>query len=256
MDLRTPDPMLFTNAFTSHALTAALESLVDLSMEERSLLGALPSRQIDVPAGELICRAGDRPSKCFLVLEGFLSTSRRTETGGRQITAFAIPGDMPELQVLHLKVTNHDLAAITPCRLAAVEHSDLLRLCRTSPGIADALWKSTLVASSVFQEWIVNVGSRKATSRLAHLFCELMARLEAMGLARDGRCDLPLTQVHLGQATGLSRIHVNRSLQELRKQELITYTNGRLTIHDCTGLAAVGQFDPAYLHLPQPPWRS
>ena len=246
--------MLFTKAFTSQALAAKLESLVDLSTEERSSLGALPIRQVDVSAGELICRAGDQPSSCFIVLEGFVSLSKETAAGTRQITAFALPGDMPDLLGLHLKVMSHDLAAITPCRLASVEHSDLRSLCRTFPAIAEALWTSTLVAGSVFEEWIVNVGSRKATSRLAHLFCEMMTRLEALGLARNDVCDLPLTQVHLAEATGLSRIHVNRSLQELRKRGLITYTNGRLTIHDRTGLAQMGQFDPDYLHVPRPGW--
>lgn len=209
-----------------------------------------------VAAGQHIRQAGEKPSSCCLLLEGFASASQLTDGDKRQITAFFIPGDVPDLRTLHFGQMPRDIYAITACRLALIEHSDLHSLCESYPRIMAGLWRSSLVTKAICQEWIVNLGRNSAISRLAHLFCELMARLEAVGLARNGRCDLPLTQTHLGEATGLSRIHVNRSLQELRRQGLITFAYGQLIIHDWNGLARTGQFDPSYLHPLQPAWQA
>lgn len=236
-------------AIGAQALVSSLEHLAELSVGERMALETLPITVVSAAAGEEICLSGQVPSASYLILEGWISASKSAAGHKRQITNFYIPSDMPDLRSLHLKVVGSDMTAVTACRLALLDHAELLALTQTYPGIAEALWKHTLVTGAIFEEWIVNVGLRPAASRVAHLFCELMARLEAVGLARDNRCDLPLTQSHLGEATGLSRIHVNRSLQELRKQGLVSYGYGELIIHDRAGLARVAQFDPMYLHL-------
>jgi CRP-like cAMP-binding protein len=118
--------------------------------------------------------------------------------------------------------------------------------------VARALWWATLVDEAVAREWIVNIGQRTALERTAHLFCELFHRLQAVELTRDTRCELPMTQTELGEAMGLSAVHVNRTLQELRREGLITLEDRELKILDLPRLEAVAMFDPAYLHLQGP----
>ena len=127
-------------------------------------------------------------------------------------------------------------------------------VCRRFPRIGELLWACAVATTSILREWVVNVRPRPATCRVAHLLCEILVRLESLGLARDKACDLPLTQVHMSQATGLSRIHVNRSCQELKRKGLLSLEHGRLTVHDWTSLAALAQFNPEYLCLPDPRW--
>ena len=245
-----------TRSEATQVLVPLLGRLADLTLEERSALGALPSEVVSFRPGERITQAGEERSTCSLILEGFVSSSKVTAQGRRQITGFFIPGDLPDLLTLQLKVMDSDITALTPCRVAVVKHSDLLPLSRGYPSIAEALWTYTLVVSAIFHEWIVNVGARPALARIAHLLCQMMARLEAVGLAREGRCELPISQSVLAEATGLSRIHVNRSLQELRKQGLITLSFNALIIHDWKGLTRAGGFDGSYLRPLQPRWRT
>ncbi len=159
---------------------------------------------------------------------------------------------MPDLQTLHLDVLDSDIGALTNCTLAYMAHGDLRTFCERHPRVAAALWRATLVESAIHREWVVNIGQRPAISRLAHLLCEMMTRMEAAGLAEGGSCDLRLTQENLSDATGLSVVHVNRTLQEIRAQNLITFGKGKLTIHDWNALARLGDFQTDYLHLRQP----
>jgi CRP-like cAMP-binding protein len=234
------------------ALISRLECLFRLTDEEVSALAALPSRLVALGADELLHRAGDRPSGSFVVLSGLFSSSRLIEDGKRQIMSFYVPGDMPDLRTLHLGVMDCDVHAIGPCKIAVIEHDDLRALCDAYPRVAAALWRSTLVVASIYREWIVNIGHRSALARLAHLFCELVARLESVGLAKGGTCDLPLTQAHLGAATGLSAVHLNRTLQELRKRGLVVFGGGRLALPDRAALMALANFSPDYLYLSGP----
>jgi CRP-like cAMP-binding protein len=148
---------------------------------------------------------------------------------------------------------DYDVYAITHCEIALVAHTELSDLCRRSPSITGHFWRYSLIRAAILREWI-NTGHLPAIGQIAHLLCEGMIWLEAHGLAEDKTCNFALNQVHLSQATGLSRIHVNRSLQELRRQGLLTLVNGRLTIHDWAALTQIGQFDAAYMHLPQSRW--
>ena len=234
----------------TNTLVAKLESQFHLTPEERDAIAALPSRLVMLSPDEMIHRAGDRPKDCFVVLDGMVSSSRDIEDGKRQIMSFYVRGDMPDLRTLHLGVIDCDVIAIGPGQIAVIDHDDLRRLCERHPRIAAAFWRSTLVIAAIYREWIVNIGHRSALARLAHLLCEMMVRHEAAGLVRDGVCELPLTQMHLSAATGLSAVHLNRTLQELRKRGLVTFFGGRLTIPDRQGLAALANFSPDYLYLP------
>lgn len=236
----------------THALVERLECLFDPTDEELAAIRALPSHIVKVAGDERIHRAGDWPTSCFVVLDGLVCSSKLIEGDKRQIMSFYVTGDMPDIRTMHLGIMDCDVTSVGGCRVAMIEHRDLHALCAAYPRIASTLWRCTLVVGSIYREWIVNIGHRSALVRLAHLFCEMMTRLEAVGRAKEKICDLPLTQVHLSQATGLSAVHVNRSLQELRKRDLITFGGGRLTVPNWDELVRLANFRPDYLCLPEP----
>ncbi|KAA2235189.1 Crp/Fnr family transcriptional regulator [Salinarimonas soli] len=235
-------------------LLRKIESLArfTLSTAERSALADIPMRVQALRADQDIVRLGDRPSRCCVLLEGFACVYKMTADGKRQITAFHIPGDIPDLQSLHLRTLDNSVGTLTACRVGFVDHEVLQVLCHTHPRIAGVLWRETLIDASIFREWMLNIGRRGAYSRLAHVLCELVTRLDAVGLVDDQTCELPMTQIELGDATGLTPVHVNRMLQEMRGAGLITLKNGSLTVHDSAGLKQIGEFDPIYLHLERP----
>jgi CRP-like cAMP-binding protein len=196
-------------------------------------------------------REGDRPSECCLILEGFAYRYKLTEEGKRQIFSFHIPGDIPDLQSLHIDVMDHSLSSLTTCKAMFISHESVRNLMQGCPRISDAFWRDTLIDAAVFREWILNLGRREAYERMAHLLCELYVRLKAVGLTNGDACDMPFTQAELADATGLSTVHVNRTLQELRGDGLITLRAGSLSVLDWNRLREAGEFDPTYLHLRQ-----
>jgi CRP-like cAMP-binding protein len=226
-----------------------LESVTDLSDEDRTAILGLPITVQEVGRGVDIVREGDRPSQCCLIVEGFACRYNVTSEGKRQIQSFHTPGDLPDLQSLHLKVLDHNLRTLTPSKLGFIPHQSVDELWRRQPNIAAALWRDTLVDAAIFREWIMNVGRRDAYARMAHILCEVFTRLKAVGLAPGNSFALPITQTELADATGLSTVHVNRTLQALRMAGLITLRDGQVTIRDPEGLKSAGDFDPIYLHL-------
>src|SRR5918995_2307575 len=178
-------------------LIRKLESIFTLDESERAALLNLPLQIATLRADQDIVREGDRPTRSCALLEGFACTSKMTAEGKRQITAFHIPGDIPDLQSLHLEVLDTSLATLTPCKVGFVQHEALHDLCERCPRIASALWRQTLIDASVFREWTVNVGRREAYARIAHILCELMARLEVVGLTKDHTCEIPITENEL-----------------------------------------------------------
>src|SRR5688572_29646210 len=230
-------------------LIRKLDNIVTLDENERAALLNLPLQLTTLRADQDIVREGDRPSRSCALLEGFLATYKVTGEGKRQITNFHIPGDIPDLQSLHLEVLDSSLHTLTPCRVGFIQHEALHDLCDHHPRIARALWRETLIDASMFREWTVNNGRREAYGRISHILCELMTRLEAVGLAKDHTCEIPITQGEFADATGLSNVHVNRVLQELRGDGLITLKGNTLVALDWDQLRQAGDFDPTYLHL-------
>lgn len=235
---------------STHPLLAKFERSVALSDEERAAVAAVPFTVTKVMPGEAVSWAGDQPERSVLVLQGVLSTSKAVADGVLQITAFHIPGDMPDLCGLQLEVLDSDVGAITSSELALIAHGDLRRLCEAHPRLAALLWRTTLVDSAIYREWVVNVGQRSATARVAHLLCELMTRMRAAGLANGDRCRLDLGPASLSDATGLPLMQVTDVLQDLKARGLASLEQGTLTVHDWEALAQVGGFQPTYLHLP------
>src|SRR5829696_4935188 len=211
-------------------LVRRLEIVVSLTENERSALLHLPLQVMTLRADQDIVREGDRPSRSCALLEGFACTFKVTAEGKRQITAFHIPGDIPDLQSLHLEVLDSSLGTLTPCRVGFIQHEALHDLCDRHPRIARALWRETLIDASIFREWTVNVGRREAYARIAHILCELMVRLEAVGLTKDHTVQIPITQNEFADATGLSNVHVNRVLQALRSDGLILLKGDTLQV--------------------------
>jgi CRP-like cAMP-binding protein len=234
----------------SQVLQSKFERVLALTEEERAAIAALPLHVVEVKADEIILREGVPATRSSLLIEGLACSSKGLGNGRRQILAFHIPFDTPDLVSFLLEVRDCDILALTDCTLAYVEHRDLLALCTAQPRLALDLWRTTLVDAAVHREWTLNVGQREGLSRLAHVFCEMMTRMELIGRARDKSCALPLTQQDLAEATGQSNVHVNRTLQELRRQELLSFVRGQLTIHDWDGLVAVAEFRTEYLHIP------
>ena len=232
-----------------HALVRRMKSIFPLSDEHADAISAMPMAVKNFGADQDIVRQGDKPSQVCLVISGIAAMYKITGPGRRQIMSFYVPGDVPDLHSIHLSVMDSTIATMTPATLGVIQHDTVHDICRRIPALADAFWKMTLIDSAVFREWIVNVGQREALVRLAHLLCEMFLRLKVVGLVNGATCDFPVTQQELADATGISVVHVNRMLQELRGQGLISLNQRKLTILDWQALTRVGDFDPTYLHL-------
>jgi CRP-like cAMP-binding protein len=199
--------------------------------------------------GDIIVQTGDRPSHCCLVIKGLIIRAKNSLEGGRQILSLHQPGDIPDLQSLFLHVMDHEMIVAGECLLGFIPHQDLREVIRTRPNIASALWRETLLEAAIFREWILNVGQRSGSSRLAHFFLEIYTRLKSIGHTDGNSFRLPLTQVQLGEAIGMSAVHVNRILQTLRRSGLLEFEGGIVWILDEERLKQTGEFDPLYLHL-------
>jgi CRP-like cAMP-binding protein len=226
-----------------------LESIFPLAEEEKQALQDVPVQVVALEADQDIVRVGDRPSQCCLLLEGFTCVYKLTAEGKRQIMAVHVPGDVPDLQSLHLKVLDASVATLSRCTVGFIQHNDLRQVCERYPRISAAFWRETLVDASIFREWLLNIGRREAYTRMAHLLCEFLARLKAVGLAQDGTFNLPITQGELADCIGTSTVHVNRVLQALRANGLIRSSGTQITVPDWEALKEAGEFDPLYLHL-------
>ena len=230
-------------------LLRKLESIATLSEEERGAIHSLPARTRTLGPGQDVVREGDKPSQCCLMLNGWTCRYKILGEGRRQIFSFHIPGDIPDLQSLHLHTMDHSLGTMTDATVAFIPHDSIRELTLRFPRLGALLWRDTLIDAAIFREWMAGMGRKTAFGRIAHLFCEMYMKLEAVGLAGDNHCPLPITQGELGDALGLSNVHVNRVLQEMRGQGLITLRSSTLVLHAWDELTRTSEFDPTYLHL-------
>ncbi|KMO44149.1 Crp/Fnr family transcriptional regulator [Methylobacterium tarhaniae] len=230
-------------------LIRKLDGIAQLSDEERRAIAQLPVTVRPLGPHQDIVREKDKPSQCCLLLDGWACRYQILSEGKRQIFSFHIPGDIPDLHSLHMRVMDHGVCTLSSAIVAFVPHEPLRDLTAAFPGIAAILWRDTLVDAAIFRAWMTGLGRRTASEAVAHLFCELYLKLQAMGLARDHAYRLPLTQSEIGDALGLSNVHVNRTLRELRGKDWITLQGGRLEINKWQELANSCDFDPAYLYL-------
>lgn len=184
-----------------------------------------------------------------LILEGWAHRYKTLPDGRRQIVSFFVAGDLGDLNIYILKELDHSIGAITRLKVADISREDMDHLTENHPRVLQALWWADLVSVSIQREWALNLGQRTAYERLAHLLVELFLRLECVGLTKGASCDFPLTQNDLADATGLTAVHVNRTLQELRRAGLIVLHGRTLTIPDMEALKNAALFNENYLHL-------
>ena len=237
---------------SSHSLITLvrkLQSIAPLSPDEQQAVLDLPVTIRVVRARHDIVREGDRPSQCCFLLTGWACRYKLLDEGRRQITAFHVAGDALDLQSLYLSVMDHGVASLTTATLAFIPHDAVCAVVDRFPGLARAFRCDALIDAAIFQEWVANIGRRSAFQRLSHLLCEMYTKQEAVGLAQDHRCDLPVTQVDLADATGLTDVHVNRTLKEMKNKDLITTMGRGVSINNWQGLTTAAGFDPTYLHI-------
>jgi CRP-like cAMP-binding protein len=220
----------------------------DLSEEDRSALLGLPFARKRFNKDAYIVREGENTSECSLLLKGFAFRQKLLSNGSRQIISFHIPGEFVDLQNGLLGLADHNVQSLDGCEMAIVPRNALLDLSNERPGVRLAMWIDTLIDASIFREWVVNVGRRDSRARIAHLLCELVVRLRDIGAGTQGMFDFPITQEQLADATGLTAVHTNRTLQSLRKDGLIQLSARSLTVLDWDRLAEVADFDELYLH--------
>lgn len=230
-------------------LIRKLEAVASLSFAEKEAILNLPTTVRVIKAQRDIVRERDKASQCCLVIDGWLYRYKILENGSRQIISFHVNGDLPDLQSLHLKTMDHNLGSIVKSTVAFIQHEAVNALSAEFPNIRDVLWRDTLVDAAIFRECITGIGSRQAPERMAHLFCELFTRMQAVGLTQKNICPMPISQQALADALGLSTVHVNRSLMHLRRRGLIQLEKQVLTILDWGRLKAESGFDSQYLHL-------
>jgi CRP-like cAMP-binding protein len=231
------------------SLLRRLDTVSKLDPADIAAIRSLPIAVRHWEGGRAIVSDGERPSECCLIIEGFCIRSKTTEAGQRQILSIHIPGEIPDLQSLHLHRMDHDLSTLVPSTLGFISHASLLTLTHARPNVADALWRDTLIDAAIFREWIVNVGQRPAPARLAHIVLELRERLLAIkGGAEPATFEFPLTQEQIGEALGITPVHANRIIRQLREDRILDVSRGQVRVLDETRLAELAQFDDRYLH--------
>ena len=234
-------------------LIRKLESLGRLSADERESVEALALVGKEVAPGQQIELEGTEPSRCCLVVEGLLRRYSIVSNGNLQTLSIHVPGDIPDLQGLHLRTMDHTLASIGRSKIAMIAHRDILDVLRKAPRLVSLFWRESLVDAAVARAWVKVLGGQDAFGRLAHLACELYVRMNVMGLVRDNSYPLPLTQVQIGETIGASVVHVNRILKKMRADGLLEHKEGRLFILNWDDLSEAADFDPGYLNLRDQP---
>jgi CRP-like cAMP-binding protein len=200
------------------------------------------------PTGRLV-REGVCPLHCSFILSGFACRDKIVRSGARQITAVMMPGDFVDLPHLFLGIADQGVHAMTDLVAASIEAEPLRRLALEHPAVAHALWVEASIDAAIDREWIVNVGRREAIVKVAHLLCELALRTVRAGLPGGDSFELPMTQEQIGDAVGLTAVHVNRVLRALTEQGLVTRNGHRYGSPDWKRLEAFADFSPLYLHL-------
>jgi CRP-like cAMP-binding protein len=234
-------------------LVRALARRDCLSSDERALIEKWSSRIREVPDDTELVAEGSHPTESCLILEGFAARCKYLDEGKRQLTAVHIAGDFVDLHSLLLKVMDHSVITLSRCRVALVPHDVLQATTSTSPHLGRLLWLSTVIDAAIQRAWITCMGRRSAHAHLAHLICELYLRLETVGLAKENTFEFPATQTEIADMVGLSTVHANRMVQELRARNLITWQRTIVTIKHFAKLAELAQFDPTYLNLVNAP---
>jgi len=234
---------MFTERFLRHRRGVQLEP------DERARLEAAVSEIRTLPPRTTVVMAGDELDQSILLLEGFMSRHIDDRNGLRQLVAVHVPGDFVDLHAFPLKVLDHDVATMTAATVAIVPHAELDIISRDFPALTRKLWFSTLIDAAVHRAWLFRLGRLDAVGRVAHFISETNIRLMPAGLSDGRRFALGLIQTDLAEICGLTNVHINRVLRQLREERLCVFRSSLVEILEPEKLAARGQFDPAYLYI-------
>jgi CRP-like cAMP-binding protein len=220
-----------------------------ISARERAALESVIADTAEIAENlDLIC-AHDRPTRSTLLIKGWAARYIDLADGRRQIVALHLPGDFIDLHSFPLHRMDHSVLTLTPCVVAYAPHERLHALTDQYPHLTRLLWVSTLIDGAIMRQWLLSAGQRSAIERLANLLCELQHRLEIVDGIKSASLAVPLTQSELGQILGITAIHANRVVQELRSSGLVSWRGANVELLDEAGLRALAEFDPTYLHL-------
>jgi CRP-like cAMP-binding protein len=226
---------------------------VHLDPIERARLEAAIGEVQTLQPRKTIVRAGELMNQSILLIDGFMSRYIDDRNGLRQLVAIHVPGDFVDLHAFPLKRLDHDVETITAATVAIVPHKELDLITQEIPGMARKLWFATLLDAAIHRAWLFRLGRLDAVGRVAHFLCETNARLASAGLSDGRRFALGLTQNDLAEVCGLTNVHVNRVLRQLREEELCVFRSSLVELLDPQGVAAKGQFDPSYLYIEKRP---
>ncbi|WP_027664179.1 Crp/Fnr family transcriptional regulator [Rhizobium leguminosarum] len=224
-----------------------------LSAEEESHLRAIIVKDRHFVAGEDLVSEGSRPAYSTLLLDGFAARYRVMADGSRQITALHVAGDFVDLHAFPIKKMDHGIVAMSSCHVAFADHADLKAITEGMPHLTRLLWLDTLVDGAIHREWIVAMGRRSKRAHIAHLVCELFVRLQVVKRTRGASFHFPLTQIEMADVLGVSVVHLNKTLQALKREGVFTWENRTITIVDWERLQEIAEFDPSYLSISREP---
>ncbi|MBX5220284.1 MULTISPECIES: Crp/Fnr family transcriptional regulator [unclassified Rhizobium] len=224
-----------------------------LSSEEENLLRSILVKDRQFAVGEDLVSQGSRPPFSTLLLDGFAARYKVMADGSRQITALHVAGDFVDLHAFPVKVMDHGIVALSPCHVALADHADLRAITERMPHLTRLLWLDTLVDGAIHREWIVAMGRRSKRAQIAHLVCELFLRLKVVRRTQGESFQFPLTQIEMADVLGISVVHLNKTLQALRREGVFTWENRTITIVDWERLQEIAEFDPAYLSISREP---
>ena len=224
----------------------------NLGAAERQAILNLPAVPAQIQANRDFVRLGERVHHSCFVVAGLVGRFGQNRDGNRQITAVHIPSDMVDLHSVVAPDACSALQALAVTTILRVPHDALRDAAHRYPAIAEAFWRECVVDAAVLAEWVVNVGRRDARSRIAHLLCEVACRMEGLGAKVGTEIPFPATQLHIADMTGLTSVHVNRSLQALRGAGIVAVQSRTISILDWEQLTRIGDFDPDYLSLGKP----
>lgn len=242
---RTEDPVA--------CLVRKLRVRDKVTEEEANILRRAVHHVEEIPAGRTLVVPDQALDLSMLIVSGHAARYKDLPNGQRQITDIHVAGDFTDLHGFVLKRLEHHIGSLTPLRMAFVPHAALTRISEEQPHLLRMLWLSTLIDSAIQRERLLSIGRRTAVARIAHLMCELYVRLDLVGEVDGTSFAFPATQLDIADATGLTSVHVNRMLRQLRDEGMMTFRNGRVEIHDLKRLEKVAEFDRSYLFLESKP---
>ncbi|QUT05114.1 Crp/Fnr family transcriptional regulator [Sphingobium phenoxybenzoativorans] len=220
-----------------------------LSHDDLEILEASVSHVKDLNARSTLISKGEPVQFSTYLIDGFMCRYMDDRDGERQLVAVHVAGDFVDLHGYPLERLDHDIATLTACRVALVPRDRINWIMEERSILAKQLWFSTLLDAAMHREWIFRLGRLDAVSRVGHFFCEMEAKLRAVGRSDGQMFTLPMTQPDLGEACGMTSVHMNRMLRELKERRLMSFAAGKVIMHDRAALAKLSEFDPSYLFI-------